>query len=78
VNRIVVQSRIGGDGILQLVLPVGPANAGQAVRVTVEPIDSAAPSPDEWRRGILATAGKWQGEFERPEQGDYEQRAPLS
>ena len=33
---------------------------------------------DEWRRGILETAGKWQGEFERAGQGEYEQRMPLS
>jgi len=36
------------------------------------------PSPEEWRQRILETAGKWQGEFERPEQGEYEQREPLS
>jgi hypothetical protein len=23
-------------------------------------------SPDAWRQGTLKTAGKWQGEFERP------------
>ena len=35
-------------------------------------------SPDEWRRRILQTAGKWQGPFERPERGAHEQREPLS
>jgi hypothetical protein len=35
-------------------------------------------SSEEWRRCILETAGKWQGEFERPEQGEYEQREPLA
>jgi hypothetical protein len=35
-------------------------------------------SPEEWRRRVLATAGKWQGELERPEQGEYEQRDSLS
>jgi hypothetical protein len=35
-------------------------------------------SPDEWRQRILETAGKWRGPFERPKQGEYEQREPLA
>jgi hypothetical protein len=77
-NRIVVKSRVGSNGILQLALPLGLADADREVQITVEPAEPAALSPDEWRRAILETAGKWQGEFERPEQGDYEQREPLS
>ena len=77
-NRIVVKSRVGSNGVLQLTLPVGAANANQEVQITVEPAGPPALSADEWRRRILETAGKWQGEFERPEQGDYEQREPLS
>ena len=77
-NRIVVKSRVGSNGILQLALPVGPADADRDVQITVEPVGPPALSPDEWRRRILETAGKWQGEFERPEQGEYEQREPLS
>jgi hypothetical protein len=73
-DRIVVISRVGGNGILELTVPVGPADANRDVRVTVEP--AGTPSPDEWRRGILETAGRWQGDIERPEQGDYEQRTP--
>ena len=44
----------------------------------VEQTGSPPLSPEEWRQRILETAGKWQGEFERPEQGEYEQREPLS
>jgi hypothetical protein len=77
-NRIVVKSRVGGDGILQLSLPVGVAEADREVLITVEPVGPAVPSPDEWRRRILETAGKWQGDFKRPEQGEYEWREPLS
>jgi len=77
-NRIVVNSRVGSDGILQLTLPVGSDAADQEVRITVEAVSPSTLSPDEWRRRILETAGKWQGEFERPEQGEYEQREPLS
>jgi len=78
VNRIVVKSRVGSNGILQLTLPVGSAEAGQEVQVTVEPVGAGVQPPDEWRQCILETAGKWQGEFERPDQGEYEERVPLS
>jgi hypothetical protein len=77
-NRIGVNSRVGSNGILQLTVPVGPANANREVQITIEPVGPAALSPDEWRRRILETAEKWQGDFERPTQGEYEQREPLS
>ena len=77
-NPISVKSRVGSDGILQLSLRVGAAEADQEVQITVEPVGPQPLSPEEWRRRILETAGKWQGEFERPEQGDYEKREPLS
>ena len=77
-NRIVVRSRLDSNGILQLILPVGIVDANREVQIVVEPIGPPAQSPDEWRRCVLETAGKWQGELERPEQGEYEQREPLS
>jgi len=75
-DRIVVKSRVGSDGVLHLAVPMGPADANREVQVTVEPVGPPL-SADEWRRGIMETAGKWQGDFERPEQGEYEQRGPL-
>ena len=78
-DRIVVNSRVGSDGILQLTVPVGPADADREVRVTVEPVATQTPlSQEEWARRVLENAGKWQGDFERPEQGEYEEREPLS
>jgi len=77
-NRMVVKSTVSSDGVLHLALPVGIEEANKEVQVTVE---SALPVPvshEEWQKLILSTAGKWQGEFERPEQGEYEQREPLS
>jgi hypothetical protein len=76
-NRIVVKSRVGSNGILQLAVPMGPADADQEVKITVEAVGSPAQSPDEWRRGVMETAGKWEGEFEPPEQGECEERDPL-
>ncbi len=77
-NRVVIKSRVGSNGILELTLPLGPAEADQEVQITVEPVGPEPLSSEEWRQGILESAGKWQGEFERPEQGEYEKREPLA
>jgi len=72
-NRIVIKARVDSHGVLQLNLPVGVAEANREVQITIEPVPPAM-SQEEWRRHIMETAGKWEGEFERPEQGEYEQR----
>jgi hypothetical protein len=77
-DRMVVISRVSSDGVLHLALPVGADAANREVQVTVEPVMPAPMSQEEWRRLVLSTAGKWQGEFERPAQGAYEVRDPLS
>ncbi|HUT91870.1 MAG TPA: hypothetical protein VMY37_20415 [Thermoguttaceae bacterium] len=77
-NRMVVKSTVSSDGVLHLTLPVGIEAANQEVQVTVEPVLPVPASQEEWQGLILSTAGRWQGEFERPEQGEYEQREPLS
>ena len=33
---------------------------------------------EEWHAWVDSMAGTWQGEFERPAQGEYEEREPLS
>jgi hypothetical protein len=78
VNRIVLKSKVGSDGILHLVLPVGVEQADKEVQVTVEPVPSAAMSQEQWGAWVQSMAGRWQGDFERPPQGEYEERAPLS
>jgi hypothetical protein len=65
-NRIVVRSRVGSDGTLQLALPLGPADAGREVQITVEPVGPLALSPDEWRRRVLETAGNGRGSWSGP------------
>jgi len=78
-NRFVVERRVRDDGVLQIIVPLGAEEAGRDVRVTIESIGpKKAMTVDEWRAGILATAGGWQGEFERPAQGALEKREPLS
>jgi hypothetical protein len=77
-NRITVKSRIDSHGVLHLDVPIGSADADREVQITIEPTMPAQMSPEEWRRRVLETAGKWQGDFQRPEQGEFEKREPLS
>lgn len=75
---IVLTSKVGPDGVLQLTLPLSAAD--QDVRVTVESIAAKKQmTPDEWRAFILTTAGSiTDSTFERPPQGELEEREPLS
>jgi len=79
-HRIVVHSRVGADGVLQLAVPIGVTEADREVEVTIEP---AAPEREEWaereewEQFVRETAGAWEGDLVRPEQGDYEQRDEL-
>ena len=77
-QRIVIKSRVGSNGILELMVPVGSADADREVQVTVEPIGPPKLTQEEWARRVLENAGTWQGDFERPEQGEYEVRDPMS
>ncbi|WP_088258547.1 hypothetical protein [Fimbriiglobus ruber] len=78
-NRVTVERRIDAEGVLRISLPFGIDEAGREVLVTVEPVTPKAENTDEeWRARILALAGGWPGEFERPAQGEYEEREPLS
>lgn len=76
-SRVEVVSKVDSDGVLRVTVPL-PTEAGRDVRVTVESLPRRAMTPEKWRAFVLQTAGAWQGEFERPEQGEYEERDPLS
>ncbi len=75
-NRMVVKAKVGSDGRLHLDFPLGAEAAGKEVQVTVELLPPPM-TQEEWRQFILSTAGTLQGEFERPPQGEYEEREPL-
>ena len=75
-NRMIVRSHIGTDGMLHLDIPVGATEAGRQVQITIEP-GANTKTPQEYWDFLDATAGAWQGDFERPDQGDYEIRDPL-
>lgn len=77
-NRIVVKSTIGGDGVLHLDLPIGPDEAHAEVQVTVEPVAPQPMTPNQWRAWVQSMAGSVTDPmFERPPQGSYETRDPL-
>jgi hypothetical protein len=78
--RLVVKSKVGSDGILHLELPLGVEEADTEVRVTVEPVAAKKPiTQEEWRAWVDSMAGSITDlTFERPPQGDFEERQPLS
>ena len=76
-NRIVLTSRVGSNGILELAVPVGAAEADREVQITVEAIGVDKLTQEEWSRRVLENAGTWQGDFERPEQGELQERDPM-
>jgi hypothetical protein len=76
-SRITLSARVGADGVLHV--PLGEEEANRVVRVTIESeTPRAAESRQEYLDFLQATAGAWQGEFERPERGEYEVRDPMS
>jgi hypothetical protein len=66
--------RVDADGILRFALELGEEYANKFVCLTVasiEPPPDTSPLTDEERRKLLKElAGKWQGEFKRPPQGE--------
>lgn len=77
-NRMIIHSRVGADGILQLAVPIGKEVADQEVTVTIDPPSPHVMTQDEWRQFILSTAGSvTDPTFVRHEQGNYERRENL-
>lgn len=76
-GRVEVLSRVGSDGVLRLNVTLPKADAGRDVKIIVEPAQPPL-TQEQWRDAVLRTAGKWQGDFERPPQGEYEEREPLA
>ena len=76
-HKTVVRSRVGGDGVLHLELPLGADEANREVQVTVEALARPMP-PAEWRAWVLSMAGSIEDPtFERPPQPLLEEREPL-
>ena len=72
-NRMIVKSRVGADGVLNVTVPVGSEEANREVQVTIEPAPLPTMTQDEWHRWVEATAGcVTDPAFRRHEQGEYE------
>jgi hypothetical protein len=81
-QTVQLRARVGADGLLHLQVPVGMANTDVEVIVIVQPKAAEANQPTPtalgWPPGFFEqTAGAWQGELARPDQGEYEVREEL-
>jgi hypothetical protein len=75
-NRVMIKSKTGADGVLHLDVPLGSAEADKEVQITIESLPVEM-THAEWFEFIERTAGTWQGPFERAEQLPYEKREEL-
>jgi hypothetical protein len=79
-NRMVLHSRVGSDGVLHIDIPIGKECADRQVQVTIDPIGAGPPSmsQEEWRQFVMETAGSiTDRSFVRHPQGEYERREQL-
>jgi hypothetical protein len=79
-NRMVLHSRVGSDGVLHISVPIGREEANRDVQVTIDPVQVGPPvmTQEEWRDIVLRTAGSIADpSFVRREQGEYERREEL-
>ena len=49
-NKVIVTSQVGADGVLKVTVPLQPEDANKTVRVTVEALDQAEALPRQPRR----------------------------
>ena len=79
-NRMVLHSQVGSDGVLHITVPIGEEDADREVQVTIDPVRVGPPSmtQEEWRDFVLTTAGSiTDPSFARHEQGEYERREEM-
>jgi hypothetical protein len=77
-NRVVVRSKVDADGVLRLIVPVGPEEAEREMQVTIEPLAATPMTQEEWQQFIHSTAGSIDDPtFVRHPQGEYERRERL-
>lgn len=80
VERIELTSKVDENGILNLTLSLGDADANREVRVTVESLDelSSSMSTEQWQKFVQEMAGSISDpEFRRYSEGGFERRDEL-
>jgi hypothetical protein len=76
---MIFKSRVGNDGVLHVLLPLGASEANHDVQVTVESTAAPTMTHDEWREWVEGMAGRIADtSFCRPEQGEFEDRKALN
>ena len=68
-NRFILRSRVDGDGVLRVVVPIGSAAADREVQVTIDSSSQPADEQTDYIAWLESIAGRWQGEFARMPQG---------
>jgi len=79
-DTIEFQSKVGSDGTLNVRVPLGTADAGTDVLVTIRrlPTPANANQPADWHAFVEQTYGSCAGSgLERQPQGDFEERETL-
>ena len=73
-TSIEVKSRADENGVVNLSIPLGTADANREVRVIVEPLDEVV-SVEQWQQFVHETAGSISDPtLQRHPQGEFEQR----
>jgi len=74
-DRMVLLSRVGADGVLQITVPMGKSDADREVQVTIDPVGPPPMTQEEWHNFVLTTAGSvTDPSFVRHEQGQFDDR----
>ena len=73
------RSTTGADGVLHIDVPTGFPETEIEGRLVMNPVSGESSNHEasgtSWPEGFFeATAGRWQGELERGEQGKFDQR----
>ncbi len=77
-TRIVLNSRVGSDGILQLTIPIGKAEADREVQITIDPLGPPPMTREEWRHFIQPTVVSiTDASSMRREKDEYERREEV-
>lgn len=71
-----LRTKLNSDGVLRLDLPLGEESANRELEVTIELLPPAM-TQEEWKAWVEKMAGTWEGDFSRPEKGEYEVRDSL-
>ncbi len=56
-QRLIVKSRVGADGVLRVTVPVGKAEADTEVQLTIEPVNTTGNVHQDYLGFLKTTAG---------------------